>query len=496
MPQAAEFFRKEVDIQTSVKERSPVILKQYYLACLSHASYLVADEGTKVAAIIDPQRDIDQYLADAEARGLTIRHVLLTHFHADFVAGHVELRDRTGASIHLGVRAQAEFPFEPMRDGGILSLGKVKLHFLETPGHTPEGISILVYDNMRDALRPQAVFTGDTLFIGDVGRPDLMASVGLRAEDLAGMLYDSLHDKLMKLPDDTLVYPAHGAGSACGKNMSKETVSTIGAQRAHNYAVQPMTKAAFVKMATSELPEAPAYFSHDARQNRLLHTTLEKTLERALKPLTLDQVLAEQADHAIVLDVRDPDAYAPAHLEGSINIGLGGRFASWVGTLLDPKLPIVIIAPVGKEAEAALRLGRVGFDEVAGYLEGGFDAVRARPQLVRTIQRLQPEAFAQQLASEEPPLVLDVRNPGEWNEAHLQGSLLIPLNHLEAHLRDLPRERKIAIHCASGYRSSIAASMLERHGLVGVTDMTGGIQAWQSAGHPIERPEPVKPPKP
>jgi hydroxyacylglutathione hydrolase len=473
-----------------------VIFKQYYLACLSHASYLVADEETKIAVIVDPQRDVDQYLADAAARGLSIKHVILTHFHADFVAGHVELRERTGASIHLGARAEAEFPFEPMRDGKSLSLGKVRLHFLETPGHTPEGVSILVYDFAKDARKPQAVLTGDTLFIGDVGRPDLMASIGMTAEELAGMMYESLHEKLMKLPDETLVYPAHGAGSACGKNISKETVSTIGAQRANNYALQPMSKAAFVKMATSELPEAPAYFSYDALQNRLLHTTLEKNLERALHPLTLVQLLDEQAAHAVVLDVRDAAQFEPEHLAGSINIGLGGRFASWVGSLLDPKLPIVLIAPPGKEGEATMRLGRVGFDEVAGYLEGGFDAVRARPDLVRKIERLSRAALSERLASPTPPLVLDVRNPGEWNEAHLRGSLLVPLNHLEDQLRDLPRDRKIAIHCASGYRSSIAASMLERHGIVGVADLIGGIQAWQNAGCPTERFEPVSfPPK-
>jgi glyoxylase-like metal-dependent hydrolase (beta-lactamase superfamily II)/rhodanese-related sulfurtransferase len=467
-----------------VKERPRVILKQYYLACLSHASYLVADERTKVAAIIDPQRDIDQYIADATAQGLSIKHVLLTHFHADFVAGHIELREKTGATIHIGSAARAEFPFEPMRDGKSLPLGNVELHFLETPGHTPESVCILLYDAARGSKRPYAVFTGDTLFIGDVGRPDLMASVGTTAEELAAMLYDSLHQKLLKLPDDTLVYPAHGAGSACGKNLSKETVSTIGDQRAHNYALQPMTRAAFVKMATSELPPAPAYFSHDALQNRLQHKTLEKSLERALKPLTLDQVLAEQDAHSIVLDVRDSADFEPAHLAGSVNIGLGGRFASWVGSLLDPKVPIVIVAAPGKEIEAAMRLGRVGFDEVAGYLDGGFDAVRARPDLVRKIERLSPDALARELAAHDPPLVLDVRNPGEWSQARIANSLLVPLDHLEDHLRDLPRDRKIAIHCASGYRSSIAASLIERYGIDGLCDLIGGIQAWTAAGQP------------
>ena len=463
-----------------------MIFKQYYLACLSHASYLIADEETKTAAIVDPQRDVDEYLADAEARGVVIRHVFLTHFHADFVAGHVELHARTGAAIHLGARAEADFEFERMRDGESLSFGKVRLQFLETPGHTPEGVSILVYDLARDAKAPHAVLTGDTLFIGDVGRPDLMASAGMSAPELAGMMYDSLHGKLMKLPDETLVYPAHGAGSSCGKNLSKETVSTIGAQRASNYALQPMSKAAFVAMATSNLPAAPAYFSHDANENRRQHGTLAENLERALEPLTLARTLELQKSGAIVLDVRDPAEFEPEHLAGSVNIGLGGRFASWAGSLLDPRAHIVLIAARGKEREAATRLARVGFDGVVGFLEGGFDAVRTRPDLIRCIERWSPEKLAERLDAHEPPLVLDVRNPGEWDEVRIEGSLLIPLDKLEGRLRSLPRDRKIAIHCASGYRSSIAASLIERAGIDGLADLIGGIQAWQGAGRPTE----------
>jgi glyoxylase-like metal-dependent hydrolase (beta-lactamase superfamily II) len=278
-----------------------MILKQYYLACLSHASYLVGDERTHTAAIVDPQRDVDQYLTDAAERGLAIRHVFLTHFHADFVAGHIEIAERTGATIHLGARAQAEFAFEPMRDGEALTVGDVRLAFLETPGHTPEGVSIVVYDLAKDARKPHAVLTGDTLFIGDVGRPDLMASSGMSAEELAGLMYDSLHGKLLKLSDDTLVYPAHGAGSACGKNLSKDTVSTIGAQRAHNYALQPMSKVAFVKMATTALPAAPAYFAHDSTMNRQKRPTLDDSLEEALEPLSLDEVRRLQRGGTLVL---------------------------------------------------------------------------------------------------------------------------------------------------------------------------------------------------
>jgi len=468
-----------------------MILKQYYLACLSHASYLVADERTRTAVIVDPQRDVDQYLADAKERGLSIRHVFLTHFHADFVAGHIELTERTGATIHIGSRAQAEFAFEPMRDGESLTIGDVRLSFLETPGHTPEGVSIVVYDLAKDARNPHAVLTGDTLFIGDVGRPDLMASAGVTAAELAGAMYDSLHGKLMKLPDDTLVYPAHGAGSSCGKNLSKDTVSTIGAQRTHNYALRPMSRDAFVEMATRALPDAPAYFAYDATLNRKQRPTLDDSLEDALEPLSLDEMLRLQRDGTLVLDVRDPAEFEPAHLAGSVNIGLGGRFASWVGTLLDPKQSVAIIASAGREREAALRLGRVGFDAVAGYLDGGFDVVRKhadlmreRPELVRAIERWDADAFERAIASRDAPLVLDVRNPGEWNDAHIRGSVLIPLAQLEARTSELPRDKKIAVHCASGYRSSIATSLLERAGFAKATNVVGGMNAWHAASLP------------
>ncbi|HZI93095.1 MAG TPA: MBL fold metallo-hydrolase, partial [Patescibacteria group bacterium] len=300
-----------------------MILKQYYLGCLAHASYLIADEAG-AAVVVDPQRDIDQYLDDAARLGLTIRHVLLTHFHADFVAGHLELRDRVGASIGLGARASADYPFTALKDGDTIELGSVRLKILETPGHTPEGISILAYDLNASADKPHAVLTGDTLFIGDVGRPDLMASIGITADDLAGMLYDSLRGKLMALPDETLLYPAHGAGSMCGKNLSTDTVSTIGAQRQYNYALQPMSKEAFVRMVTADQPEAPRYFAHDAELNRSERATLDTMLERALAPLGLDEMLKLREAGARVLDVRDPAEFEGAHLDGSVNIGLGG----------------------------------------------------------------------------------------------------------------------------------------------------------------------------
>jgi glyoxylase-like metal-dependent hydrolase (beta-lactamase superfamily II)/rhodanese-related sulfurtransferase len=463
-----------------------MILKQYYLGCLAHASYLVGDESTGAAAVVDPQRDIDQYVQEAQALGLEIRHTILTHFHADFVAGHLELRARTGASIHLGVRASADYDFVPACDGDRLDLGRVRLEFLETPGHTPEGISILVYDLERDAAQPHAVLTGDTLFIGDVGRPDLMASQGVSAEELAGMLYDSLHQKLLRLPDATLVYPAHGAGSMCGRNLSRETVSTLGEQRRYNYALQPMSRPDFVRLVADQ-PEAPQYFAFDAQLNRARRPTLDQTLERVLRPLGLDEVLSLQRDAAQVLDVRDPADFAGAHLAGSTNIGLGGQFATWAGSLLDRERPIVVVAEPGRETEAAVRLGRIGFDHVAGYLQGGMQALAARPELVQRAERFTAAALAEALAAPEPPVVLDVRNPGERAERRIAGSLHLPLGQLRRRLGELPRHRRIVVHCAAGYRSSMAASILAQEGFAGVTDLVGGIGAWEKAASlPVE----------
>src|SRR5438067_5648116 len=296
-----------------------MILKQFYLNCLAHASYIIADETTKTAAVVDPQRDIDQYLAFAADHGLRIAHVFLTHFHADFVAGHLELRDRTGAAIYLGAAARAEYPFTALHDGDVVELGRVRLKALETPGHTPESISIVVHDLDQSATEPHAVLTGDTLFIGDVGRPDLRVALGWSAADLGNLLYDSLREKLLKLPDGSLVYPAHGAGSLCGKALSKETVSTLGEQRRSNYALQPMSKQEFVALVTADQPDAPPYFTYDAVLNSKEHPTLDAALARELNPLPLDRVIAMQADGAQVLDTRDPGEFAAAHLAGSIN---------------------------------------------------------------------------------------------------------------------------------------------------------------------------------
>jgi glyoxylase-like metal-dependent hydrolase (beta-lactamase superfamily II) len=330
-------------------------IQQYYLACLSHASYMITDEATKTAAVVDPQRDIDQYLADARAGGYTIRHVFLTHFHADFIAGHIELRDRAGATIHLGRRAQAEFAYLSMKDGDAIEFGDVKLAIMETPGHTPEGISILVYDLTKSHTAPLAVLTGDTLFIGDVGRPDLLASIGVTADELADMLYDSITTKLVTLPDATLVYPAHGAGSMCGKSLSKETVSTIGEQKKFNYALQPMSREEFKKIVTADQPEAPDYFVHDAILNRKERASLDDAMKTTLRGLSLDELLEMERAGAQILDVRDGIDFEGGHVKGSLNIALSGKYATWAGSMLATDRLIVVIAEEGGEQEASCR---------------------------------------------------------------------------------------------------------------------------------------------
>jgi hydroxyacylglutathione hydrolase len=462
-----------------------MILKQYYLGCLAHASYLLGDEASSTAIIVDPQRDIQQYLDDAGKFGLHIRHVFLTHFHADFVAGHLELRDRCGATIHLGSRAQAGYAFVPMKDRDTLEFPGLRLQVLETPGHTIESISILVFDLHKDAAKPSAVLTGDTLFIGDVGRPDLRASLGWTANDLGAHLYDSLHDKLLTLPDETLVYPAHGAGSLCGKQLSSDTVSSLGDQRRLNYALQPMSKEEFIRLVTADQPDAPPYFTYDAILNTRERATLENNLEHVLHPIALDEVLQMGDAGAQILDVRDPAEYAKGHLAGSINIGLGGQYATWAGTVLDRAKPIVIIAEPGREQEAALRLGRIGFDHVKGYLRGGMEALAARPDLVWPTDRASAPMVAEELASADPPLVLDIRNPREWSTKHIAGSVNIPLNHLQERMAEIPRDRRIAVHCAGGYRSSIAASILHQYGITHLIEMAGGLAAWEAAKLPV-----------
>jgi rhodanese-related sulfurtransferase len=355
----------------------------------------------------------------------------------------------------------------------------VRVKVLETPGHTPEGISLVVYDLATSVTNPHAVLTGDTLFIGDVGRPDLMASIGIRDTELAEMLYDSLHNKLLKLPDPTLVYPAHGAGSMCGRNLSTDTVSTIGTQRSENYALQPMKQEEFVRMITKGQPEAPAYFGYDAKLNKEEHATLTEAMRRGLKPLSFEDLRELQSRGAQVVDVRDPIEFARGHLVESLNIGLMGKFATWAGIILDQKFPIVLIAEPGCEEEAIMRLGRIGFDHVAGYLDTGIQALAADTELVRETSRITATALAAELCTTHPPVVLDVRTKKEWEEGHIDHSLNIPLPHLLERLNEFSLGQKVVVHCASGYRSSIAASVLDRAGKVEAIDLIDGYEAWE-----------------
>jgi glyoxylase-like metal-dependent hydrolase (beta-lactamase superfamily II)/rhodanese-related sulfurtransferase len=461
-----------------------MILKQFYLNCLAHASYLIGDEATGIAAVVDPQRDIDKYLSYAAEQQLRIEHVFLTHLHADFVAGHLELRDRVGATIYLGAAARAEYAFRPLADGDRVEFGKVRLQAIETPGHTPESISILVFDLAQSTSTPLAVLTGDTLFVGDVGRPDLRAALGWSASDLGALLYKSVHEKLLPLPDSSLVYPAHGAGSLCGKAISQETVSTIGEQRRVNYALQPMTEAAFIELVTADQPDAPAYFSYDAVLNSKERPTLDQALARELKPLTLGALLAEQARGVQVLDTRDAAQFAAAHLKGSINIGLVGQYATWAGTVLKHDQPVALIADPGTEPESALRLGRIGFDRVVGYLDGGLASAASVPEAITTTERISADVAATRLASAAPPTVLDVRAGPERGQKRIEGSLHVPLSQLLDRLPEIPTDRPLLVHCAGGYRSSLAASLLQQRGFALVSELAGGIAAWERAGLP------------
>ena len=455
-------------------EGSPVILRQYYLACLSHASYLIGDETTGRAVVVDPQRDVAEYLADAAQLGLTIERVIETHFHADFLSGHLELADATGAVISYGDAAAPGFPAELLADGTRLSLGEVELEIRATPGHTPESICIVVRDR-SDAAEPYGVLTGDTLFIGDVGRPDLLASVGVTADELARQLYHSLHEQLLTLPDATRVFPAHGAGSACGKALANETESTIGIQRRTNYALQPMSEDDFVEAVTQGQSVAPLYFAFSANRNKELRPLLDEAEPPAT--LTLDAVLAEQADGAIVLDARDLAEFQLGHLRGAVNDPLSGRFAEYAGDVIRADQPIVLVTPPGHELEAKVRLARIGFDAVIGALPDITAALLARPDLAAQSSRLTADEFLGRRASVAGLQIVDVRNPGETESGAVEGAHLIPLPRITQELAQLDAGAPVVVYCASGVRSAIAASALEAFGFVDVSDVIGGYGA-------------------
>jgi glyoxylase-like metal-dependent hydrolase (beta-lactamase superfamily II)/rhodanese-related sulfurtransferase len=451
-----------------------MIFEQYQLGCLSLYSYLVGDETTGRAVVVDPQRDVAGYLADAERLGLTIERVLETHFHADFLSGHLELAAATGAVISYGDVAQPDFPIEPLADGQRLSLGEVELEIRHTPGHTPESISIVVREHPGAA--PWGVLTGDALFIGDVGRPDLLTSVGWTADELARRLYRSLHDQLLTLPDDTKVFPAHGAGSACGKNLSTATESTIGEQRLGNYALQPMTEDEFVEAVTEGQGVAPLYFAFAADANRRDRELLDDL--EAPAPLTLDEAVAAGEAGAVLLDTRAPESFASGHLRGSINVGLDGRFAEYAGDVIRPGQQVVLLDEAGRGTEAKVRLARIGFDAVVGEVEDIEAALVEQPDLAATAPRLPAGDLREWLAEDADVQVVDVRNPGEAETGTVPGAALMPLPRLLDHLDELDRERPVVVYCAGGYRSSVAASTLRAHGYRTVADLIGGYGAW------------------
>jgi glyoxylase-like metal-dependent hydrolase (beta-lactamase superfamily II)/rhodanese-related sulfurtransferase len=456
-----------------------MFFKQFYLGCLAQASYMIGSKGE--AVVVDPRRDVDEYLEEADREGLSIKHVIETHLHADFVSGHRELADRTGAKIYFGARAQARFPHQAVRDGDEIRVGDVSLKFLETPGHTPESICIVASDpHAGDA--PQMVFTGDTLFIGDVGRPDLAGGQGT-PEELAGQLYASLHEKLLALPDSVTVYPGHGAGSLCGKNISSETSSTIGEQRRFNYALRPMPREEFVKLVTADLPEAPAYFSRDADLNRGGPGNLaEMPAVVALSPAEVEK---KMSSGALVLDTRPSAQYGTGHVPGSVHIGLTGQFASWAGTLLSPQTPIVLVTEDAERvSEARTRLARVGLENVVGYLEGGILAWYQSGRPLVTTEQIAVDELSRRIEAGDARQVLDVRRPGEWKAGHIGQASHLPLHELEAQSGKLDKRSPVAIICASGFRSSIATSLLERAGFSRVTNVVGGMNAWHAASLP------------
>ncbi len=455
-----------------------MIVNQYYLDCLSHASYLIGDETTGRAVVVDPQRDVAEYVADARELGLRIELVIETHFHADFLSGHLELATATGATIVYSSVAETEFESMGVADGERYSLGEVALEFRHTPGHTPESLSIVVFEHPGDTV-PYGVLTGDTLFIGDVGRPDLLASIGFTREELADKLYDSLHTKLMTLPDATRVYPAHGAGSACGKNLSTDLWSTMGEQKATNYALRAPDKATFMELVTEGQPPAPSYFVYDAILNRKDRDLLDET--KMPTAMTYEQVRDAMEAGAVLVDGRNPEEFALGHLRGAVNIGLEGRYAEFAGSVLPSDVDIVLFTEPGQELEGKTRLARIGFDRVIGHLDRPFEAMLDHRDDVRIASRLTAKAFDQRTAELTDLQIVDVRNPGEVTAGTIPNALTIPVGQLPARLDELDPATPTVVYCAGGYRSSVAASLLRRNGFADVSDILGGYGAWEES---------------
>ena len=458
-----------------------MIFNQYYLDCLSHASYLIADETTGRAVVVDPQRDISEYLADAEAHGLTIELVLETHFHADFLSGHLELAEATGAQIGFSSVAEPEYAIRPLADGERLPLGEVVLEFRHTPGHTPESMSIVIWEHEDDEA-PYGVLTGDTLFIGDVGRPDLLASVGFTQDELAAKLHESLHDKLLTLPDSTKVFPAHGAGSACGKNLSTELTSTLGAQRRENYALLAPDRKTFIDLVTEGQLPAPSYFIHDATMNKKQRALMDEMTPP--RPMAWDEVQAAMAAGALLVDGRDPVEFAHGHLRGAVNVGLDGRYAEFAGSVVPVDADIVLFVEPGAELEAKNRLGRIGFDRVLGYVEKPFEMLQTHADQAQVASRLTPMGFEERRREIGDIQLVDVRNPGEHALGTMPDAVNIPVGQLPDRLDELDPSRPTVVYCAGGYRSSVAASLLRANGFDDVSDIVGGYGAWTEVVQP------------
>lgn len=447
-----------------------MIVEQLYTSCLSEAAYFIASEGE--AAVIDPLRDVDTYLKMAKEQGVQIKYIFETHFHADFVSGHLELAKKTGAPIVYGPGTKAGFKFYEAKDGEVFRIGKLELKALHTPGHTLESTSYLLND---EAGNPYAVFTGDTLFVGDVGRPDLFSG-NLTKEELAGMMYETLQHKIKTIPDHVIVYPAHGPGSSCGKNLGPDTYSTIGEQKGSNYALQDMTKEAFIEAVTAGLSTPPAYFPINARINKEGYSSLDEVMETASSALSVADFKAKVKEGAWILDTRPATVFTEGFVPESISIGLDGRFAEWAGMLLPFDQPLVLVTEPGKETESIVRLARVGIDNVKGYLDGGVDAWKNAGQPIDMIIDIEADELAMDIPHDSKLEIIDVRKPGEFEAGHVKGAVNIPLDTMTdmATVADISDEHNLYIHCAGGYRSVIAASLLKRQGYHNLRNVLGG----------------------
>ena len=453
-----------------------MFFQPYYLGCLAHASYLIGGSNGE-AAVIDPRRDVEEYIEDAKNAGLTIKYVIETHLHADFVSGHVELAKRTGATILLGANSGAAFAHQPISGGEKIALGDLALSFLATPGHTPEGITILA----EGSEQPTRLFTGDTLFLGDIGRPDLVGAKGLTSEQMAHMLYTSLREKILPLADEIEVWPAHGAGSACGKNLSDDRVSTLAVQKATNLPLQLAMKgdeAGFIAYAIEGLGAPPAYFFHDAAKNKAGGADVQSILTIA-KPLVPSVVEEQSEEGVLVLDTRATGAFKAGHIPGAIEVQLDGNFAPYVGAVLPPTAPVIVVTEPGRETEAMTRLIRVGYENLVGWLDGGMDAWKAAGGELGTLGVIEPAELKANLASGTAPTILDVRTPGEWEAGHIEGAVHIPIAELNARLSEVPQQ-PLAVICGSGYRSAIACSLLMRNGRRDILDVPGGWKAYNA----------------